>query len=80
MEPLGWFFAQIFPSISSVSTEQSRICVKNSPESQKRCKETRRSENLESLVIPTEFPIANTISQIDVEVLGYLLQRKDIPI
>ena len=30
-KPSKWFFVQLFPSISSVSTEQSRTCVKNWP-------------------------------------------------
>ena len=29
MTPLNWFFAQLFPSISSVSTEQYQFCEKN---------------------------------------------------
>ena len=32
MTPLNWFFAQLFPSISSVCTEQYQMCVKNYPE------------------------------------------------
>ena len=32
MTPLNWCFAQLFPSISSVSTEQQQICVENKPE------------------------------------------------
>ena len=35
MQPLSWFFAQLFPSISSVSSEQYQqyqICAKNYPE------------------------------------------------
>ena len=32
MKPFNWFFAQLFPSISSVSAEQKQICVKNEPE------------------------------------------------
>ena len=31
-KPLNWFFAQLFPSISSMSTEQHQICVTNLPE------------------------------------------------
>ena len=32
MQPLSWFFAQLFPSISSASTEQYQICAKNYPQ------------------------------------------------
>ena len=33
------------------------------------------NENLESIVMPTEFPTANPISQTDDEVQGYLLRE-----
>ena len=41
------------------------------------CKEfaTRRNENLESMVFPTEFPTANTISQTDADVQVNLLRE-----
>ena len=41
------------------------------------CKElaTRRNENLESMVIPTEFPTANITSQTDPDVQGNLLRE-----
>ena len=41
----------------------------------KRYGETRANENLESMVTPTEFPIANPISQTDTEVQRNLLRE-----
>ena len=40
-----------------------------------RCRETSANEKLESMVIPTEFPTANPISQTDVDVQVNLLRE-----
>ena len=72
-EPLNWFFALLFRSISSVSTEQSQICAtdwrksllvqENLPEFANSRNQTE-GEMCESLVIPTEIANAkNTVSQ-----------------
>ena len=63
--PMSWFFAQLFPS-------SGRFCVENQAE----LHEVRAArENLESMVLPTEFPTGNHISQTDAEVQGNLLRE-----
>ena len=49
MTPLKWFFAQLFPSISSVSTEQWHICAKNYPKIQKLQGNLQQMKLLESM-------------------------------
>ena len=59
MTLLNWFFALLFLSISSVSTEQSQIRVRNSwPETSQVLENIAENEVLESVVVPTELPVA----------------------
>ena len=75
MKPLIYFFEQLFPSISSVFTEQAAdMCGKFFRDS-KGTGKPGATGNLESTVIPTEFPTANPIAQTDAEVQGNLLRE-----
>ena len=54
-------------------TIKLRICVENKPETRKGTERPGAPEDLESMVIPTEFPTAKQIAQTDAEVQGNLL-------
>ena len=77
MKPLNWFFALWFLSISlSIYGAVADLCkevARDSPSAGK----TAENENLESMVVPTEFPDVHTISQSDVDVQENLLREHE---
>ena len=52
-----------------------QICVKNLSKDSRSAEKHAERENSESVVVPTEFPNANTVSQTDMSVQGNLLRE-----
>ena len=57
-----------------MSTEKQRICGELARDS-RGTEKPAANENLESMVLPTEFPTANPISHTDAKVQGNLLRE-----
>ena len=77
-KPLNWFFARLFPSISSVSTEQQQICAKELSKYSEVAGKLAANEDLESMVVPTELPTATPTPQTDAEVQENLLREYEL--
>ena len=75
IKPLSRFFEQLFSSISSSVYGAVADLRGESARDSKGTERPRAAENLESLVIPTEFSTANQILQTGPEVQGNLLRE-----
>ena len=71
VKPLGWFFAQSFLSIYGAVADLHKELARNSPSAGK----PAENKNLKSMVVPTQFPDANTISPTVASVQGDLLRE-----
>ena len=75
MKPLNWFFEQLFPSISSQCLRSSSGSVCTIARDSRGTEKRGATVNMEPIVAPTEFLVANPISQTDAEVQGNLLRE-----
>ena len=75
MTPLSWFFEQLFPSISWVSTKQWRICVENYSETHEVRGNPPRMRIWNQWWYRQNFLLLTLFSQTDAEVQGNLLRE-----